>query len=90
MAHLRWVQGDRICDVCKAPIMNLPEITPRAPGSANSDNDPALFDEADVREHPYSISGPYLNDQIPGSADVIFDCIRVSGQKYQHHSYGLH
>ncbi|KAK9815160.1 hypothetical protein WJX73_009205 [Symbiochloris irregularis] len=76
----KWsrVKGDRVCDVCKAPIMNLPEITPRAPGSAGSDENAAMFDEADGRDHVPGMHGAYMSDQIPGSADIIFDCIRVT------------
>lgn len=68
-----------MCDVCKAPIMNLPDIMPRPPGSAGTENEATLFDDGDGRDHGHGLHGAYINDQIPGSADVIFDCIRVSG-----------
>lgn len=76
----KWsrVKGDRMCDVCKAPIMNLPDIMPRPPGSAGTENEATLFDDGDGRDHGHGLHGAYINDQIPGSADVIFDCIRVT------------
>ena len=71
----RELQGDRICDVCKHAITNLPEVSPRASSEGASDGQGGIFDEDE--RHPHGLHGPYMNDHIPGSADVIFDCIRV-------------
>ncbi len=61
-----------MCDVCKAPIRNLPAITPRAPSDGASDGEG--FDPDDRAHTP----GPlFLGEQMPGSADIVFDCIRV-------------
>jgi len=61
-----------VCDVCKAPIRNLPAITPRAPSDGASDGEG--FDPDDRAHTP----GPlFLGEQMPGSADIVFDCIRV-------------
>ena len=75
------MQGDRVCDVCKAPIANLPELPPRTPTThAGSDAGGSLFDgDADERNghHPNSLHSALGAEQMPGFADVIFDCIRV-------------
>ena len=65
-----------MCDVCKAAITNLPEVTPRASSEGASDGAGHAFDEEERGQH-HGLHGPYMNDHIPGSADVIFDCIRV-------------
>ena len=66
-------QGDSVCDVCKAPIRNLPAFTPRAPASEGGTEGDAF--DLDDRAHPV---GPlFLGEQMPGSADIVFDCIRV-------------
>ena len=62
--------------MCKAPIANLPEVTPRASSEGGTDAAGQAFDED--RPHQHGLHGLYMNDHIPGSADVIFDCIRVS------------
>lgn len=79
-----WVlaQGDRVCDVCKATIANLPELPPRSPTAAGSDAGGSWFDgDADDRiggHHPNGLHPSALGaEQMPGFADVIFDCIRV-------------
>ena len=64
------VQGNRICDICKSVIQNLPEVTPRAPDSATGTEAENAF----VEHHgPHHFAG----EQVPGGADVVFDCIRV-------------
>lgn len=66
-------QGDSVCDVCKAPIRNLPAFTPRAPASEGGTEGDAF--DLDDRAHP---AGPLtFGEQMPGSADIVFDCIRV-------------
>lgn len=71
------LQGDRICDVCKAPINNLPDVPPPPATDAGSDAEGSVFGEGDER-NPHPLHGPFAVDQMPGSADVVFDCIRVS------------
>lgn len=70
------VQGDRVCDVCKSTINNLPEVTPPAPTEAGSDAGNSLFDDMDDR-HAHPLHSAFVADQMPGSADIVFDCIRV-------------
>ena len=74
------MQGDRICDVCKAPIANLPEVSPRAPTEASEGR--SAFDDLDERAagHPGGLHGAFVAEQMPSSADIIFDCIRVRGR----------
>ena len=76
---LSWLppQGDRVCDVCKAPIANLPEVPPRAPTEASDGH--SAFDDLDERGggHPGGLHGAFVAEQMPSSADIIFDCIRV-------------
>jgi hypothetical protein len=72
-------QGDRICDVCKAQISNLPEVAPPVPATeAGSEAGNSIFDDVDERNHPHGLHGAFVADQMPGSADIVFDCIRVS------------
>ena len=67
-----------MCDVCKSIINNLPEVTPPAPGTdAGSDAGNSLFDDMDDRNHTHPLHGAFAADQMPGSADIVFDCIRV-------------
>ncbi len=62
--------------MCKAPIANLPEVTPRAPTEASEGA--SAFDELDERNaHPGGLHGAFVAEQMPSSADIIFDCIRV-------------
>jgi hypothetical protein len=69
------VQGDRLCDVCKKEIKNLPELPPR---SADSDPETIIdmLDDTDHTGHPHGLAGPFMGE-VPGSADVVFDLIRV-------------
>ncbi len=83
---LGCVQGDRVCDVCKSTINNLPEVTPPAPGTeAGSDAGNSLFDDMDDRNHPHPLHSAFVADQMPGSADIVFDCIRVRPCAWPHH-----
>lgn len=83
---LGCVQGDRVCDVCKSTINNLPEVTPPAPGTeAGSDSGNSLFDDMDDRNHPHPLHSAFVADQMPGSADIVFDCIRVRPCAWPHH-----
>ena len=75
---MSYLQGDRICDVCKAPIGNLPDVPPAPATDAGSEAGNSIFDDADERNHPQGLHGPFAVDQMPGSADIVFDCIRVS------------
>ena len=70
------MQGDRVCDVCKSTINNLPEVMPPAPTEAGSDAGNSLFDDMDDR-HAHPLHSAFVADQMPGSADIVFDCIRV-------------
>ncbi|KAK9817576.1 hypothetical protein WJX74_000863 [Apatococcus lobatus] len=74
---IKWtrVKGDNICDICKAPITNLPQVSPRAP-TERSEGDASMFEDADERA-AHMLHGSYV-DSMPSSADVIFDCIRVT------------
>lgn len=56
---VKWahVKGDNICDICKQPIKNLPDITPRAPSDAGSDVDMTGFDDIDAQNHPHGLHG---------------------------------
>ncbi|BDA48648.1 hypothetical protein COCOBI_12-3290 [Coccomyxa sp. Obi] len=77
----KWsrVKGDRVCDVCKSTINNLPEVTPPAPGTdGGSEAGNSLFDDMDDRNHAHPLHGAFVADQMPGSADIVFDCIRVT------------
>ena len=78
-----------MCDVCKSTINNLPEVTPPAPGTdAGSDAGNSLFDDMDDRNHAHPLHGAFVADQMPGSADIVFDCIRVrfrSASPLHHH-----
>lgn len=78
-----------MCDVCKSTINNLPEVTPPASGTdAGSDAGNSLFDDMDDRNHTHPLHGAFAADQMPGSADIVFDCIRVctffASPMYQH------
>ncbi|KAK9815367.1 hypothetical protein WJX72_002353 [[Myrmecia] bisecta] len=78
---IKWarVKGDLICDICKAPVRNLPELSPRAlTETEGSEVDMGAFDDVDDRNHPHGMHGPFMAEQMPGSADLIFDCIRVT------------
>ena len=69
-------QGDSVCDVCKAPIRNLPAITPRAPASERASEG----DGFDLDDRAHTMGPLFLGEQMPGSADIVFDCIRVRGR----------
>ena len=65
--------------MCKAPVRNLPEVTPRARSEAASDGGGSAFGENGGDHGATAASlAPYLADSVPGSADIIFDCIRVT------------
>ena len=63
--------------MCKAPINNLPEPPPAPATEAGSDAGGSMFDDGDDRNHAHPLHGPFAVDQMPGSADIVFDCIRV-------------
>lgn len=65
------VQGNRICDICKTVVKNLPEVAPREPDTASTQ----AYEEGEGgRTNPQLFAA----EQVPGGADVVFDCIRVS------------
>lgn len=69
----KWsrIKGNTICDVCKAPILNLPEVPPLpAPPQPPALDDRLLFQGA-------GLWGP-LGDEPLAVADHVFDCIRVT------------
>lgn len=69
---LKWsrVKGDNICDICRAPVKNLPAPSPR--GSSSSESDIEMGDEY------AGAHGGLGLDAMPGNADLVFDCIRVT------------
>eukprot|EP00884_Botryococcus_braunii_P006267 jgi/Botrbrau1/15641/Bobra.4_1s0026.1 len=75
----KWskVKGDRVCDVCKKEIKNLPELPPPAEGDQDTMIDINMFDDSDHPGHPHGLGGPFMGE-VPGSADVVFDLIRVT------------
>ena len=36
-----------------------------------------MFEDGDERHNAHPLHGPFAVDQMPGSADIVFDCIRV-------------
>eukprot|EP00879_Flechtneria_rotunda_P009722 GHRR01010171.1.p1 GENE.GHRR01010171.1~~GHRR01010171.1.p1 ORF type:complete len:347 (+),score=117.32 GHRR01010171.1:2-1042(+) len=71
----KWsrVKGSTICDVCKAPIMNLPDVPPLPPPPGQGFN-------AEVRglAGPGTDQGLWGSEEPPAVADCVFDCIRVT------------
>ena len=63
--------------MCKAPINNLPDVPPPAT-DAGSEAGGSIFEDGDERNNAHPLHGPFAVDQMPGSADIVFDCIRVS------------
>lgn len=69
----KWsrIKGNTICDVCKAPILNLPDVPPLpAPPPPPGMDDRLLYQGA-------GLWGPF-GDEPPAVADYVFDCIRVT------------
>ena len=56
---VKWarVKGDNVCDICKQPIKNLPDITPRATSEPGSDVDMTGFDDLNAQNHPHGLHG---------------------------------
>lgn len=71
---IKWsrVKGDVTCDVCKTQVQNLPTPTPRSASPTASDADAASDEFTESHVHTLGIEG------IPGHADLMFDCIRVT------------
>mmetsp|Transcript_3980 Transcript_3980/g.11563 ORF Transcript_3980/g.11563 Transcript_3980/m.11563 type:complete len:399 (+) Transcript_3980:162-1358(+) len=71
----KWsrVKGDGNCDICKAQVTNLPTPTPRAASPSGSDGDLHMEEFTD----PHS-GLPIGMEGVPGHADMLFDCIRVT------------
>jgi hypothetical protein len=69
----KWsrIKGNTICDVCKAPILNLPDVPPLpAPPPPPGMDDRLMYQGA-------GLWGPF-GDEPPAVADYVFDCIRVT------------
>lgn len=68
----KWsrIKGNTICDVCKAPILNLPEVPPLPAPPPPPTLEDRLFQGS-------GLWGP-LGDEPPAFADYVFDCIRVT------------
>lgn len=66
----KWsrIKGSTTCDVCKAPILNLPDVPPLPPPPGQPGN---LLDAA-------GDASLWSIDEPPAAADYIFDCIRVT------------
>lgn len=69
----KWsrIKGNTICDVCKAPILNLPDVPPLPVPPGQGLNDDGLAG-------PGGDSGLWAIDEPPAVADYVFDCIRVT------------
>lgn len=63
---IKWaeVKGDLVCELCKAPVRNLPALPPR-PADDTADG-------LSYGDHQA------LVDLTPSYADLVFDCIRVT------------
>lgn len=70
----KWsrIKGNTICDVCKAPILNLPDVPPlpAPPPPPGMDDNRLMYQGA-------GLWGPF-GDEPPAVADYVFDCIRVT------------
>lgn len=68
---LKWarVKGDRVCELCKHEVRNLPAIPPRSPAPAPEDLLPGMDD---------GYAPPHMLDLAPSHADLVFDCVRVT------------
>lgn len=65
---IKWAQvkGDRVCELCKHEVRNLPEVAPRPPPE-------------DVTTHLVDDSfAAHMVDLAPSHADLVFDCVRVT------------
>jgi hypothetical protein len=70
---IKWsrVKGDAVCDICKSQVANLPTPSPRASSPSGSDVEITIED--------YAHGGAAMGmDAVPGNADMLFDCIRVT------------
>lgn len=69
---IKWsrVKGDVTCDICKAQVQNLPMPSPRTDSPSASD--------AGVNDDFADIHLPIGIEGVPGHADLMFDCIRVT------------
>jgi hypothetical protein len=68
----KWsrIKGSTTCDVCKAPILNLPDVPPLPPP-------PGQLGEGGLLG-PAGDASLWSVDEPPAVADYIFDCIRVT------------
>jgi hypothetical protein len=71
---IKWsrVKGDAVCDICKSTVANLPTPSPRASTPSGSDVEISIEDYAAQNGIPIGL------DAVPGNADMLFDCIRVT------------
>ncbi|KAF8071294.1 hypothetical protein HT031_001377 [Scenedesmus sp. PABB004] len=70
----KWsrVKGSTLCDVCRAPIRNLPDVPPLPPPPPGAPADGwGLFD-------PPGAERLWAADEPAGAADYVFDFIRVT------------
>lgn len=54
----------------------MPELPPPAEADQDLGMDVNMFDDSDHPGHPLGLGGPFMGE-VPGSADVVFDLIRV-------------
>jgi hypothetical protein len=69
----KWsrIKGSTTCDVCKAPILNLPDVPPLPPPPGQLAGEGGLLG-------PPGDASLWSIDEPPAVADYIFDCIRVT------------
>ncbi|KAI3437987.1 hypothetical protein D9Q98_000430 [Chlorella vulgaris] len=66
---MKWVQvkGSNVCELCKAEIRNIPAPPPRP-----------TEDELPTLDEAYFNDPNHIQDFMPSSQDLVFDCIRVT------------
>jgi hypothetical protein len=69
----KWsrIKGSTTCDVCKAPILNLPDVPPLPPPPGHAAGEGGLLG-------PPEHASLWSIDEPPAVADYIFDFIRVT------------
>jgi hypothetical protein len=69
----KWsrIKGSTTCDVCKAPILNLPDVPPLPPPAGQLPGEGGLLG-------PAGDASLWSIDEPPAVADYIFDFIRVT------------
>lgn len=76
---IKWSQvkddgrgGLPICELCKKPVQNLPELPVRPPEQRDAENIAITIEEA------YFNDPSHFQQFVPSRADLVFDCIRVT------------